>query len=188
MATTRPANARRQHPQSGTELDTTWKKEPGRPKMTWRQTVMAELREMGLSWGEAQASAKDMTLWQKLLWPYVPLGTKRISKYGSLDTGEIDDVPDPLVQTALREVSVFSHMTQDLDVKLILQCVHFDAKCTLFDCRSKILCDVRHVEYTYVVVTVQVNHHNMLAYYYISDGVSGNSWTDTFNRKVFMGI
>ena len=27
--------------------------------MTWRQTVMAELREMGLSWGEAQASAKD---------------------------------------------------------------------------------------------------------------------------------
>jgi len=27
MARTRPANARRQHPQSGTEMDTTWKKE-----------------------------------------------------------------------------------------------------------------------------------------------------------------
>ena len=52
--------------------------------------------------------------------------------HGSLDTGEIDDVPDPLVQTALREVSVSSHITQDLDVELILQCVHFDAKCTLF--------------------------------------------------------
>ena len=29
---------------------------------TWQQTVMAELREMGLSWDEAQASAKDRTL------------------------------------------------------------------------------------------------------------------------------
>ena len=27
MARTRPANAHRQHPQSGTEMDTTWKKE-----------------------------------------------------------------------------------------------------------------------------------------------------------------
>ena len=27
MARTRPANAQRQHPQSGTEMDTTWKKE-----------------------------------------------------------------------------------------------------------------------------------------------------------------
>ena len=27
MARTRPANAPRQHPQSGTEMDTTWKKE-----------------------------------------------------------------------------------------------------------------------------------------------------------------
>ena len=121
---------------------------------------------------------------ETLLWPYVPLGTKRISKYGSLETGEIDYVRDPLVQAALREVSVFSHMTQDLDVQLILQRVHFDAECILFDCRRNILCDVWHVEYTYVVVTVQVNHHNMLAYYYISDGVSGNYLTDTSNRKV----
>ena len=27
MATTRPANAQREHPQSGTEMDTAWKKE-----------------------------------------------------------------------------------------------------------------------------------------------------------------
>ena len=38
------------------------KRKRGRPKMTWRQTVMAELRETGLSWGEAQASAKDKNL------------------------------------------------------------------------------------------------------------------------------
>ena len=35
--------------------------------MTWRQTVMAELKEKGLSWGEAQASAKDRTLWQNIV-------------------------------------------------------------------------------------------------------------------------
>ena len=35
--------------------------------MTRRQTVMAELKEMGLSWGEAQASAKDRTLWQNIV-------------------------------------------------------------------------------------------------------------------------
>jgi len=38
------------------------KRKRGRPKMTWRQAVMAELKEKGLSWGEAQASAKDRTL------------------------------------------------------------------------------------------------------------------------------
>ena len=35
------------------------KRKRGRLKMTWRQTVMAELKEKGLSWGEAQASAGD---------------------------------------------------------------------------------------------------------------------------------
>ena len=28
---------------------------------------MAELQDMGLSWGEAQAAAKDMTLWRNVL-------------------------------------------------------------------------------------------------------------------------
>ncbi|KAK2171021.1 hypothetical protein NP493_1110g00012 [Ridgeia piscesae] len=43
------------------------KKKRGRPKMTWRQSVMAVLKEMGLSWGEAQASAKDRTLWRSIV-------------------------------------------------------------------------------------------------------------------------
>ncbi|KAK2161017.1 hypothetical protein NP493_1608g00023 [Ridgeia piscesae] len=34
----------------------------GRSKTTWRKTVMAELQDMRLSWGEAQAAAKDRTL------------------------------------------------------------------------------------------------------------------------------
>ena len=37
--------------------------------MTWQKTAMAELQDMGLSWGEAQTAEE----------PYVPLGTKRIS-------------------------------------------------------------------------------------------------------------
>ena len=40
------------------------RRKPGRPKTTWRKTVMAELQGMGLSRGEAQAAAKDMTLWR----------------------------------------------------------------------------------------------------------------------------
>ena len=44
----------------------------GRPKMTWRQTVMAELKEMGLSWGDAQASAKDRTLWRNIVLALCP--------------------------------------------------------------------------------------------------------------------
>ena len=50
------------------------KRKRGRPKMTWRQTVMAELKEMGLSWGEAQASAKDRTLWQNIVVALCPTG------------------------------------------------------------------------------------------------------------------
>ena len=32
---------------------------------TWRKTVETELSEMGLSWGEAQAIAKDKTWWKR---------------------------------------------------------------------------------------------------------------------------
>ena len=42
--------------------------------MTWRQTVMAELKETGLSWGEAQASAKDRTLWRNIVVAACPTG------------------------------------------------------------------------------------------------------------------
>ena len=42
--------------------------------MTWRQSVMAELKDMGLSWGEAQASAKDRTLWRIIVVTLCPTG------------------------------------------------------------------------------------------------------------------
>ena len=40
------------------------KRKRGRPKTTWRKTVETDLSEMGLSWGEAQAIAKDKTRWK----------------------------------------------------------------------------------------------------------------------------
>ena len=42
--------------------------------MIWRQTVMAELKEKGLSWGEAQASDKDRTLWRNIVVALCPTG------------------------------------------------------------------------------------------------------------------
>ena len=56
--------------------DTPGKRKRGQPKMTWRQTVMAELREMRLSWGEAQASAKDRTLWRNIVVALCPTGNE----------------------------------------------------------------------------------------------------------------
>jgi len=50
------------------------KRKRGRPKMTRRQTVMAELKEKGLSCGEGQASAKDRTLWQNIVVTLCPTG------------------------------------------------------------------------------------------------------------------
>ena len=43
------------------------KRRRGRPKTTWRRTVMAELSEMGLSWGEAQHAAKDRSRWKQII-------------------------------------------------------------------------------------------------------------------------
>ncbi|KAK2174166.1 hypothetical protein NP493_821g01017 [Ridgeia piscesae] len=56
------------------------KRKRGRPKMTWRQSVMAELKEMGLSWGEAQASAKDRTLWRSIVVALCPTGDEEDNK------------------------------------------------------------------------------------------------------------
>jgi len=60
--------------------------------MTWRQTVMAELKEKGLSWDEAQASAKDRTVWQNIVVALCPTGTKSISEeeYTSHDVNGIE--------------------------------------------------------------------------------------------------
>jgi len=42
---------------------------------------MAELKEKGLSWGEAQASAKDRTLWQNIVVALCPTGDEE-DKWG----------------------------------------------------------------------------------------------------------
>lgn len=43
------------------------KRKRGRPKNTWRRTVMTELKGMGLSWEEAQAKARDRVQWQCMI-------------------------------------------------------------------------------------------------------------------------
>ncbi|XP_070567278.1 uncharacterized protein [Ptychodera flava] len=43
------------------------KRRQGRPKTTWCRTVMAELKEMGLTWDEAQHAAKDRERWRQLV-------------------------------------------------------------------------------------------------------------------------
>ena len=57
-------------------MDTCRQKKKGRPKTTWRKTAETELSEMGLSWGEAQATAKD-PVEETLLWPHALLGAIR---------------------------------------------------------------------------------------------------------------
>ena len=42
------------------------KRKRGRPKITWRRSVEAELKDMGLTWGEAESLAKDRSAWR--LW------------------------------------------------------------------------------------------------------------------------
>ena len=40
------------------------KRKRGRPKTTWRRSVEAELKDMGLTWGEAESLAKDRPAWR----------------------------------------------------------------------------------------------------------------------------
>ena len=40
------------------------KRKKGRPKATWRSTVVNELKEMGLTWGEAKCAANDRDGWR----------------------------------------------------------------------------------------------------------------------------
>lgn len=47
-------------------MDTTRKRKPGRPKTTWWRTVERELREIGLTLGEAGKLAKDRDRWQRI--------------------------------------------------------------------------------------------------------------------------
>ena len=43
------------------------KRKPGRPKTTWQRTVETELREMGLTWGEARKVAKNQDSWRRIV-------------------------------------------------------------------------------------------------------------------------
>ena len=74
MARTRPENAKGKYPQSWTMLDATRKKEVRTTKDHMVKTVMTELQEIGLSWGEAQTAAKDRTLWRNIVVALCPTG------------------------------------------------------------------------------------------------------------------
>ena len=50
------------------------RRKPGRPKTIRQKTVMAKLQDMGLSWGEGQAAAKDRTLWRNVVVALCPTG------------------------------------------------------------------------------------------------------------------
>ena len=43
------------------------KRKPGRPRTTWRRTVLAELQDLGYSLSQAQHLAKDRVKWRKLV-------------------------------------------------------------------------------------------------------------------------
>ena len=78
MARTRPENAQRKYLQSCLKLDVTRKKEARTTKdnmakdSNGRATRYAY--DMGLSWGEAQAAAKDRTLWRNIVVALCPSG------------------------------------------------------------------------------------------------------------------
>ncbi len=40
------------------------KRNKGRPKATWRSTVVSELKEMGLTWGVDMCAANDRAGWR----------------------------------------------------------------------------------------------------------------------------
>ena len=43
------------------------KRPRGRPKTTWRRTIEAELKELDMTWGEAETKAKDRSGWRNLV-------------------------------------------------------------------------------------------------------------------------
>ena len=50
------------------------KRNPGRPRTTWRRTVTKDLADMGLTWGTAQATAQDRDSWRSLTAALCPRG------------------------------------------------------------------------------------------------------------------
>ena len=43
------------------------KRNRGRPKTTWRRTVLADLEKEHLTWGEAEKKAKNRTEWRSFV-------------------------------------------------------------------------------------------------------------------------
>ena len=43
------------------------KRSRGRPKTTWCRTIVSELKELGITWGEAETKAKDRNGWRNLV-------------------------------------------------------------------------------------------------------------------------
>ena len=52
------------------------KRKAGRPKTTWRRTVMAELSEVKLTWSEAQHAAQNRVKWKEIVVALCPTGNE----------------------------------------------------------------------------------------------------------------
>ena len=52
----------------------------GRPKLTWRRTVERDLREMKLTWGQAEIVAKDRVEWRGRVDALCSTGSRRYKK------------------------------------------------------------------------------------------------------------
>ena len=53
------------------------KRRQGRPKITWRRTVEAEMKAAGKTWGQLQTDAQDREAWRKLVLALCASGHKQ---------------------------------------------------------------------------------------------------------------
>ena len=60
------------------------KRNRGRPKTTWRRTMLADLKQLGLTIGEAEAVAKDRNRWRNLARPLAPTVETWVGKVGKV--------------------------------------------------------------------------------------------------------
>lgn len=54
-------------------MDSIRKRKQGLSKTTWWGAVTAELKEMALTWGEAQHAAQDMSRWRQIIEALCPI-------------------------------------------------------------------------------------------------------------------
>ena len=64
MARPRTQNEAVSYYQGCLEMTPRDKRKPGRPKTTWRQTVLADLSDVKLTWGEALHVAQNRDKWR----------------------------------------------------------------------------------------------------------------------------